>query len=94
MLCPSGVLTKTAVGSSAPAAVRLPDRLRLHEALQEGQGEEEEHPEGEEPPRQGHLDGCRIGFDLGGSDRKCAAVIDGKVVHSEEVAWNPYFWIE
>jgi len=39
----------------------------------------------------GHLDGCRIGFDLGGSDRKCAAVIDGRVVHSEEVPWNPYF---
>ncbi|MFT6620931.1 MAG: putative NBD/HSP70 family sugar kinase [Limisphaerales bacterium] len=39
----------------------------------------------------GHLDGCRIGFDLGGSDRKCAAVIDGKVVHSEEVEWSPYF---
>ena len=39
----------------------------------------------------GHLDGCRIGFDLGGSDRKCAAVIDGKVVHTEEVEWNPYF---
>jgi len=38
-----------------------------------------------------HLDGCRIGFDLGGSDRKCAAVIDGKVVHSEEIEWNPYF---
>ncbi len=38
-----------------------------------------------------HLDGCRIGFDLGGSDRKCAAVIDGKVVFSEEVAWDPYF---
>ncbi|MFN5804849.1 MAG: ROK family protein [Opitutia bacterium] len=38
-----------------------------------------------------HLDGCRIGFDLGGSDRKCAAVIDGKVVHSEEVKWDPYF---
>jgi predicted NBD/HSP70 family sugar kinase len=38
-----------------------------------------------------HLDGCRIGFDLGGSDRKCAAVIDGKVVFSEEVPWNPYF---
>ena len=34
-----------------------------------------------------HLDGCRIGFDLGGSDRKCAAVIDGKAVHSEEVVW-------
>jgi len=39
----------------------------------------------------GHLDGCRIGFDLGGSDRKCAAVIDGKVVHSEEIEWSPYF---
>ena len=38
-----------------------------------------------------HLDGCRIGFDLGGSDRKCAALIDGKVVFSEEIAWNPYF---
>lgn len=38
-----------------------------------------------------HLDGCRIGFDLGGSDRKCAAVIDGRVVFSEEIAWDPYF---
>jgi predicted NBD/HSP70 family sugar kinase len=38
-----------------------------------------------------HLDGCRIGFDLGGSDRKCAAVVDGKVVFSDEVVWNPYF---
>jgi predicted NBD/HSP70 family sugar kinase len=38
-----------------------------------------------------HLDGCRIGFDLGGSDRKCAAVLDGKVVFSEEIAWDPYF---
>jgi predicted NBD/HSP70 family sugar kinase len=38
-----------------------------------------------------NLDGCRIGFDLGGSDRKSAAVIDGEVVHAEEVEWNPYF---
>ena len=38
-----------------------------------------------------HLDGCRIGFDLGGSDRKCAAVIDGEVVFSTEIIWNPYF---
>jgi len=37
-----------------------------------------------------HLDGNRIGFDLGGSDRKCAAVVDGKVVFSEEVRWDPY----
>lgn len=39
----------------------------------------------------GNFDGCRIGFDLGGSDRKYAAVIDGEVVHSEEIEWNPYF---
>ena len=38
-----------------------------------------------------HLDGCRIGFDIGGSDRKAAAVIDGKVVFSEETPWDPYF---
>ncbi len=36
-----------------------------------------------------HLDGCRIGFDLGASDRKASAVIDGKVVFSEEVIWEP-----
>lgn len=39
----------------------------------------------------GHFDGCRIGFDLGGSDRKCAAIQDGKTIHSEEVVWDPYF---
>jgi predicted NBD/HSP70 family sugar kinase len=37
----------------------------------------------------GHWKGCRIGFDLGGSDRKCAAVIDGQTVFSEEVPWAP-----
>ena len=37
----------------------------------------------------GHMDGCRIGFDAGGSDRKVSAVIDGKTVYSEEVVWHP-----
>ena len=37
-----------------------------------------------------HLDGCRIGFDLGGSDRKAAAVVDGEVVFSDETVWDPY----
>ncbi|MEZ0396449.1 MAG: ROK family protein [Anaerolineales bacterium] len=36
-----------------------------------------------------HLDGCRIGFDLGASDRKVSAVIDGQPVYSEEVVWEP-----
>ena len=37
----------------------------------------------------GNLEGCRIGFDAGGSDRKVSAVIDGEVVYSEEVVWLP-----
>jgi len=40
-------------------------------------------------PWGGHIDGCRIGFDLGASDRKVSAVINGKSVFSEEVIWNP-----
>jgi len=37
----------------------------------------------------GHLDGCRIGFDAGGSDRKVSAVVNGETVFSEEVVWFP-----
>ncbi len=37
----------------------------------------------------GHMEGCRIGFDAGGSDRKVSAVIDGESVYSEEVVWFP-----
>ena len=37
----------------------------------------------------GHMDGCRIGFDAGGSDRKVSAVVDGQTVYSEEVVWHP-----
>jgi len=36
-----------------------------------------------------NLEGHRIGFDLGASDRKVSAVVDGKVVYSEEVVWEP-----
>jgi len=36
-----------------------------------------------------HLDGCRIGFDLGASDRKVSAVLEGEVVYTEEVVWDP-----
>ena len=36
-----------------------------------------------------HLEGCRIGFDLGASDRKCAAVVEGRAVWSDETPWNP-----
>ena len=48
-------------------------------------------PAPNESPRPigGHMDGCRIGFDAGGSDRKVSAVIDGECVYSEEVVWHP-----
>ncbi len=51
----------------------------------------EKCPAPNETPRPigGHLDGCRIGFDAGGSDRKVSAVIDGECVYSEEVVWHP-----
>ncbi len=52
---------------------------------------EAEFPAANEQPKAvgGHLEGCRIGFDAGGSDRKVSAVIDGKTVYSEEVVWFP-----
>ena len=37
----------------------------------------------------GHMEGCRIGLDVGGSDRKVSAVVDGQTVYSEEVVWHP-----
>ncbi|MDY3280836.1 ROK family protein [Dysosmobacter sp.] len=48
-------------------------------------------PETKDSPKAmgGHLEGCRIGFDAGGSDRKVSAVVDGETVYSEEVVWFP-----
>lgn len=40
-------------------------------------------------PIGGHLDGCRIGFDLGASDYKLSAVVDGEPVFTTEIPWNP-----
>lgn len=37
----------------------------------------------------GHLEGCRIGFDLGASDYKLAAVQDGKAIFTTEIRWDP-----
>jgi len=48
-------------------------------------------PEANESPKPigGHLDGCRIGFDAGGSDRKVSAVVNGECIYSAEVVWHP-----
>ncbi len=42
-----------------------------------------------ELPVGGHMKGCRIGFDLGASDYKVSAVIDGEAVFTEETPWDP-----
>ena len=36
-----------------------------------------------------HLNGCRIGFDLGASDIKVSAVVDGEAIFTQEIEWNP-----
>jgi predicted NBD/HSP70 family sugar kinase len=37
----------------------------------------------------GHLQGCRIGFDLGASDYKVSAVVEGEAIFTEEAPWDP-----
>ena len=59
---------------------------RPFEVVACGQAPEEKS---ESKPVGRHLEGCRIGFDAGGSDRKVSAVIDGEPVFSEEVVWFP-----
>ncbi|HAZ20423.1 MAG TPA: transcriptional regulator [Clostridiales bacterium] len=36
-----------------------------------------------------NMDGYRIGFDAGGSDRKVSAMINGEVIFTEETVWYP-----
>jgi len=46
--------------------------------------------ENENPKKMGgQMEGCRIGFDAGGSDRKVSAVVNGETIYSEEVVWHP-----
>lgn len=51
----------------------------------------EEKPVSKERPVSigANFNGCRIGFDAGGSDRKVTALIDGEIVYSEETVWYP-----
>ena len=36
-----------------------------------------------------HLNGYRIGFDLGASDLKVSAVVNGEPIFSDEIVWEP-----
>lgn len=48
-------------------------------------------PPSDEPtvPLGRHLEGNRIGFDLGASDYKISAVVDGEAVYADEFPWLP-----
>jgi predicted NBD/HSP70 family sugar kinase len=50
-----------------------------------------EVPEANEAPLKigGEPDGCRIGIDLGASDFKISAVVNGDIVYSDEIPWDP-----
>ena len=50
-----------------------------------------EAPDANEAPLRigGEPDGCRIGIDLGASDYKISAVVNGDIVYSDEIPWDP-----
>ncbi len=53
-------------------------------------GADEVPPEHEPEKSLGrHLEGNRIGFDLGASDLKVSAVVDGEAIFSDEIVWEP-----
>lgn len=71
--------------------------LSSAKAMEETLGKNVEISLSEEPPSRkdkispfgDSLKGRRIGLDLGGSDRKVTACIDGEVIFSEETLWTP-----
>jgi len=65
------------------AAYRRPFEVVLSDMM--------ELPEAREAPLRigGIPDGCRIGIDLGASDYKISAVVDGEVIYSDEIPWDP-----
>ena len=93
-----GVYVLPAPGVLLPKGAGLLARLlgRRRGDLGVGAGPKGKDHRGKVPEEKGasqaigrHMDGCRIGFDAGGSDRKVSAVVDGETVYSEEVVWFP-----
>jgi predicted NBD/HSP70 family sugar kinase len=68
-------LMATAYGKRFQVVVTMPGKVPANKEMQVVAG--------------GHLKGCRMGFDLGASDYKVSAVMDGKLVFTEEMPWDP-----
>ncbi|MDD4772073.1 MAG: ROK family protein [Eubacteriales bacterium] len=91
----SRVIADKIAAAYSPGGLREFDRGFMSRVF-EREFEVEWKPIGEAPvtresasPVGRHLDGNRIGFDAGGSDRKVSAVVEGEAVFSEEVVWFP-----
>ncbi len=68
-------MMELAYGKKFEVVVTVPDKVPANKEMQVAAG--------------GHLKGCRIGFDLGASDYKVSAVVDGEAVFTEEMPWDP-----
>jgi predicted NBD/HSP70 family sugar kinase len=68
-------MMETAYGKKFQVVITTPAKVPANREMQVAAG--------------GHLKGCRIGFDLGASDYKVSAVIDGEAVFTEEAPWDP-----
>ena len=89
-ICGCDELTQELARIYSPAGIRAFDAdfmetvFRRPFVLEAVSGAELPAPRGGARRIGGHWNGCRIGFDAGGSDRKVSAVIDGETVYSEE----------
>jgi predicted NBD/HSP70 family sugar kinase len=68
-------LMSTAYGKKFQVVVTTPEKVPANSEMEVAAG--------------GHLKGCRIGFDLGASDYKVSAVMDGEAIFTEESPWDP-----
>ena len=68
-------LMGTAYGKKFQVVVTTPEKVPANSEMEVAAG--------------GHLKGCRIGFDLGASDYKVSAVVDGEAIFTEEAPWDP-----
>jgi len=68
-------LMGTAYGKKFQVVVTTPEKVPANSEMEVAAG--------------GYLKGCRIGFDLGASDYKVSAVVDGEAIFTEEAPWDP-----
>lgn len=95
LVCGADAITERLARAYAPGGERAFDAQFMNDVFEQGlrilacDEVNFPHSNGASISVGGHMDGCRIGFDAGGSDRKVSAVLNGECVYSEEVVWHP-----